>query len=364
MQFGAGYINTPAAWVSRRSADSWLTISAKDIPSFDDPAGNKLASRLNSNFAIDTHWGGRASVGLSFYSQNPEWGFFGQALLIRDGDFGQRFMPAFSIGARNIGKFKHEDRFLIGHDVRYDSAGQSDEIVVSRYDNFKTSPTLYAVATKEVPLSGYSRNGQMSMSFSLGYGNGLFRDDGGLGDQYNNRGTIAKGLFLGSRLVMHPWANGSVTVLAENDGWDWNAGAVAEWRGVTIGFYGTELEEGGRRNEAEGFNVYNYAKFNFSIGYFGNVRDIAHGMVLRSQVADLTRESQQLRYEIASRERRIEQLQKDLAEAQSTELARMEQRRQQLEQELQAERDAVKRANDRLKEIEQGRPPAKKPEGR
>lgn len=169
MQFGAGYINTPAAWVSRRSADSWLTISAKDIPSFDDPAGNKLASRLNSNFAIDTHWGGRASVGLSFYSQNPEWGFFGQALLIRDGDFGQRFMPAFSIGARNIGKFKHEDRFLIGHDVRYDSAGQSDEIVVSRYDNFKTSPTLYAVATKEVPLSGYSRNGQMSMSFSLGY---------------------------------------------------------------------------------------------------------------------------------------------------------------------------------------------------
>ena len=68
-----------------------------------------------------------------------------------------------------------------------------------------------------------------------------------------------------------------MTVLAENDGWDWNAGAVAEWRGVTFGFYGTELEAGGRRNEAEGFNVYNYAKFNFSIGYFGNVRDIAHG---------------------------------------------------------------------------------------
>ena len=115
-------------------------------------------------------------------------------------------MPAFSIGARNIGKFKHEDRFLIGHDVRYDSTGQSDEIVVSRYEDFKTAPTLYAVATKEVPLSGYSQNGRMSMSFSLGYGNGLFRDDGGLGDQYNNRGTIAKGLFLGSRLVMHPWS--------------------------------------------------------------------------------------------------------------------------------------------------------------
>ena len=368
MKFGAGYINTPAAWVSQRSADSWLTISAKDIPSFENGAGNSLASRLNSNFAIDTHWAGRASVGLSLYSQNPEWGFFGQALLVRDGDFGKSYMPSFAIGARNIGKFKHEDRFLIGHDVRYDSTGQSDEIVVSRYADFKTAPTLYAVATKEVPLSGYSQNGRMSMSFSLGYGNGLFHDDGGLGDQYNDRGTIAKGLFLGSRLVMHPWSNGSLTVLAENDGWDWNAGAVAEWRGVTVGFYGTELEEGGHKSQTEGFNVYNYAKFNFSVGYSGNVRDIAHGMVLRSQVADLTRESQQLRYEIASRERRIDQLQKDLADAQSSQLARMEQRRQQLEQELQAEREAVKRANDRLKEIEQGRPPQppvkKPPEGR
>jgi hypothetical protein len=372
LQFGAGYINTPAAWVSRRSADSWLTISAKDLPSFEDPSKNGLASRLNSNFAIDTHWGGRVSVGASLYSQNPEWGFFGQALLIREGDFDQSFMPAFSIGARNVGRFKHEDRFLIGHDVRLDSTGQYDEVVVSRYADFKTAPTIYAVATKEVPLSGYSKNGQMSMSFSLGYGNGLFREDGGLGDQYNNSGTIAKGLFLGSRLVMHPWSNGSVTFLAENDGWDWNVGAVAEWRGVTIGVYGTELEAGGRKGEAEGFNVYNYAKFNFSIGYYGNVHDIAHGVVLRSQVADLTRESQQLRYEIASRERRIEQLEKDLADARTGELARLEARRQQLEQELQAERDAVKRANDRLKEIEQGRPtrpppetPAKKPpEGR
>jgi len=367
LQFGAGYINTPAAWVSRRSSDWWLTISAKDLPSFGDQSKTGLASRLNSNFAVDTHWGGRVSVGASLYSQNPEWGFFGQGLVVRDGDFGQSFMPAISIGVRNVGRFKHEDRFLIGHDVVLDSAGKYDDVVVSRYADFKTSPTFYAVMTKEVPLSGYSQNGEMSMSFSLGYGNGLFRDDGALGDQYNNSGTIAKGLFLGSRLVMHPWSNGSVTFLAENDGWDWNAGAVAEWRGVSIGLYGTELEAGGRKGEAEGFNVYNYAKFNLSIGYFGNFRDLAHGIVLRSQVGDLTRESQRLRYEIASRERRIEELEKGLADARSGELARLEARRQQLEQELQAERDAIKRATDRLKEIEQGRTtrppeaPAKKP---
>src|SRR5687768_6576983 len=128
LQFGAGYINVPAAWVSRRSADSWLTLSAKDLPSFSDPSKNSLASRLNSNLSLDTHWAGRISVGASLYSQNPEWGAFGQALLLRDGDLG--FMPAIAVGARNIGRHNHEDRFLIGHDVVLDSSGRYDEIVV------------------------------------------------------------------------------------------------------------------------------------------------------------------------------------------------------------------------------------------
>ena len=90
----------------------------------------RTASRvaLNSNFALDTHWGGRVSLGASLYSQNPEWGAFGQALLIRDGDLG--FLPALAIGARNVGSYKHEDRFLIGHDVVLDSGGKYDDVVV------------------------------------------------------------------------------------------------------------------------------------------------------------------------------------------------------------------------------------------
>ena len=361
LQFGAGYINTPAAWVSRRTADSWLTLGAKDLPSFGDPAKNSLASRLNTNLALDTHWGGRVSLGASLYSQNPEWGAFGQALLLRDGDLG--FLPALAVGARNIGKYKHEDRFLIGHDVALNSSGSYDEIVVSRYVDFKTSPTLYAVMTKEIPLSAYSESGRNAMSLSVGYGNGLFREDGGLGDQYNNSGTIASGLFLGSRLVTHLSPNASLTVLAENDGWDWNAGVVAEWRGVTLGLYGTELEAGGRKGTAEGFNVYNYTKFNFSVGYSGNVRDISHGVVLRSRITEMTREQRRLRGEIASRERRINRLEGQLAEARQGELVRLDQRRQQLETQVQAEREAIRRATERLRELEQGsgRPPAPKP---
>jgi hypothetical protein len=362
LQFGAGYVNTPAAWVSRRTADSWLTLSAKDLPSFGDPSQSSLASRLNSNLALDTHWGGRVSIGASLYSQNPEWGAFAQALLLRDGDLG--FLPALAVGARNIGRYKHEDRFLIGHDVVLDSSGKYDGIVVSRYADFKTSPTLYAVMTKDVPLSDFSERGRTSMSVSVGYGNGLFRDDGGLGDQYNNSGTIARGLFLGSRFVTHPSANTALTVLAENDGWDWNAGLVAEWRGVSVGIYGSELEAGRRKGESEGFNVYNYTKFNFSIGYSGNVRDISHGVVLRSHITQLTREQTRLRAEIGSRERRIRRLEVQLADARQGELAKLEQHRIQLETEVRAEREAIRRASERLRELEQSgaaRPPARPP---
>jgi hypothetical protein len=361
LQFGSGYINTPVAWVSRRSADSWLTLGAKDLPSFGDPSKNSMASRLNTNLALDTHWGGRVSVGVSLYSQNPEWGVFGQAMVLRDGDFGG--WPALAIGARNIGKYDHEDRFLIGHDVVLDSGGSYEDVVAPRYESFKTAPTLYAVMTKDFPLSAYSENGQTSMSVSVGYGNGLFRDDGELGDKYNNSGTIASGLFLGSRFVTHLSPNTTLTVLAENDGWDWNAGVVAEWRGVTFGLYGTELEAGGRKGEEEGYYVYNYTKFNFALGYSGNFRDISHGVVLRSQITEMTREQQRLRGEIASRERRISKLEEQLVEARAGELARLDERRRQLETEVQAEREAIRRATERLQELERAgsRPVPPKP---
>ena len=83
-------------------------------------------------------------------------------------------------------------------------------------------------------------------SVSLGYGSGIFHDDGGLGRNYNDKGTIVKGLFLGARYAMRTSQNSNVTVLAENNGWDWNAGVVGNWRGLSLGVYGTELEEGGK----------------------------------------------------------------------------------------------------------------------
>lgn len=253
LDFGTGLIDIPVAWVSPNSSDIWVQSSAKQIPyNTAAQADLNFASRWNTNFSIDTHWAGRFSLGVSLYSQNPELGVFGQALLLKER--AQSPWPAIAVGFRNLGSFNHEDRFLVGHDL--DPAGGGD-VTASYAHDFHTAPSVYGVATKSVAV------GSGSASFSVGVGSGLFADDGKLGSAYNDKGRIAKGLFLGGRYAVHPSANTRLDFLAENNGWDWNAGVVGNWRGISLGVYGTELEEGGK-SPAKGplYTVYNYTKLN------------------------------------------------------------------------------------------------------
>ena len=124
LNFGTGLVTVPVAWVSPSSSDFWLSYGATHMNA--PPAGVGTPSHWNGNIAIDTHWLQRFDVGLSLYSNNPEWGFFGQVLAVRDGQFAS-FMPAIAVGVRNLGPFSHEERFLIGGDVAVDSAGQTHE---------------------------------------------------------------------------------------------------------------------------------------------------------------------------------------------------------------------------------------------
>jgi hypothetical protein len=289
---------------------------------------------------------------------------FGQALLIKPGQFAN--VPSLAIGVRNVGKYDHEDRLLVGHDIVLDPTDSTyNESEGPLYQGFSTSPTIYGVATQEF---GFAES--WTGSLSLGYGNGIFSDDGGLGDDYNLKGQIAEGLFFGGRLVAHPSLNTTITVLAENDGWDWNAGLIGDWRGITLGIYGTELEEGSRnpsKCDNEGLcRVYNYAKLNVSLGYSGNIIDISRGVLLRSRISELEREQQRLRSEIASRERRITGLETALRRAQAGELAEIARRRQEMEQQIEEEREAIRRATERLEQLERQRqppPPANPPGG-
>lgn len=195
LQFGTGLINIPVAWVSPNNADAWLQMSGKTINHYVDPSASNISTKWNTNISLDAHFLGRFSVGASAYSQNPEYGFFGQVLAIRPNQFG--YVPGIALGIRNVGKFKHEDRLLVGHDIALNPADSTyDEMVSVFSGEFDTSPTLYGVATQEFRLASWG-------SLSVGYGNGLFSEDGGLGKNYNAKGQIAEGLFLGGRVVGH-----------------------------------------------------------------------------------------------------------------------------------------------------------------
>ena len=360
LHHGTGLVTIPVAWVSSRSADVWLQSSAKTIPWAPDKEKHNLSSYVNTNLSIETHWAGRFSLGASYYSQNPEWGLFGQAVVLRDED--AAFLPAFAIGVRNVGNCKSQDRFFAGCDVVLQADGTYENVTPEFYENFNTRPTFYGVATKEFSTGAMIGALPGSASLSLGYGNGTFQDDGGRGELYNKSGTIVEGLFLGGRLVTHPSVNTSLMFVAENDGWDWNAGVVYDWRGITLGAYASEIEM--FSTERENSTVYNYTKFNVSLGYSGNIIDISRGVLLRSRITALTREEQRLRYEIANRERRIGVLEVALRRAQAGELASIEARRKQIESEVSAEREAIRQANERLRQIEQqqrGNPPSPTP---
>jgi hypothetical protein len=353
LQFGTGLIDIPVAWVSPNSGDIWVQSSAKRIPYGTGDASLNLASTWNTNLAIDTHWARRFSLGVSLYSQNPEVALFGQALLVREQP--DKGWPSLAVGFRNLGTLKHEDRFLIGHDVSFDSDGGSNGHVAPHAQNFQTAPSIYGAATKSFMVGG---NG--SASFTLGFGSGLFYDDGDLGDAYNDKGQIAKGLFLGGRYAVHPTENTRIDLLAENNGWDWNAGVVASWRGLSLGVYATELEEGSKSpSKGPLYNVYNYTKVNVSLGYSANVFDIARGVVLRTRVGELEREQARLRAELQSRERRVAELESQLRVAQAGELAQVAKQRQELEAQIQAEREAIKRAEERLKALQSPDQPKK-----
>jgi hypothetical protein len=349
LDFGTGLIDIPVAWISPNSSDIWVQSSAKQIPynAASSPDLN-FASRWNTNMSIDTHWAGRFSLGVSLYSQNPELGVFGQALLLKES--ADHPWPAIAVGFRNLGSFDHEDRLLIGHDVT--PSGTEGE-TASWARRFHTAPSVYGVATKSMAVGASG-----TASLTVGWGSGLFADDGDLGAAYNDKGQIASGLFLGGRYALHPTENTRLDFLAENNGWDWNAGIVGSWRGLSLGVYGTELEEGGK-NPSKGplYTIYNYAKFNLALGYSGNLHDIAHGTILRTRIAELEQEQLRLRAQIAQRQHKIEELQVALQKAQGGELAEVAKRREQLDSQIQEEQEAIKRAEERLNQL-QGGPPA------
>jgi len=349
LRYGTGLIDIPTAWISPNNGDMWLGAAGTQISC-------NGCSSWNANLTLETHWIERFSLGFSLYSNNPEWGFFGQFLALREDP--KSWQPSVSVGFRNLGPYNHEERLLIGHDVQYDSGGGTTQVNPPWAQGFHTAPTFYLVLTKDWSVG---KNG--TVGATLGYGNGIFSQDGGLGNNYNDKGTIVKGLFLGGRYAYRPSEAWSFDFMLENNGFDWNAGAVANWKGVFLGLYATELEEGGMSpSHGSMYQVYNYTKFNLTLGFSTNLFLASKGQVLRSQVAELKQQESQLNAEIANREAKIAALELQLQKAQAGELAETSKRREQLDAQIQEEKEAIRRAEERLQQLQGAqKPPAPPP---
>jgi hypothetical protein len=337
LAFGTGLVRIPVAWVSPNSGDLFASLSSLVIGG-GTYTPNATTTRWNFTETLEAHVGGRLSVGASLYSVSEQSiGAFARYLLVRQTDDGPKWLPSVAIGARNIGASQWVDRFVTGgHRVTDGVPGA----VANGLGKINGNPSLYLVMTREFK---FTKN---SASFSLGYGSGLFSNNGGLDTAYSNRGTIVKGLFLGGRMVFPLGSRTAFTFVAENDGWDWNAGALLNWGHATAGVYLTELEEGpgGPRNHT----IANFIKTGLMISYNASIPDIIRGSRQRTQAAVAQLEERRLRQEIAQRTARIRELQDQLAKASQGADKSNAALAAQLAKQLEAEREAMKAATEKL----------------
>ena len=364
LNWGSGLIDIPTAWVSPLSGDFSLNWSAKTlqtsaaIPQYDNSITGKGALQL----ALF----GRAELGMSVLSSDFEHGFYGQALILNQDDFRGKagaILPSVAFGIRNVGPYSHIDRFGLGYEETLPANGGSAPQIVpdSLHRDFKTGNTIYGVATKSFSLEDLRSSWpDIGISLTVGYGNGLFSNHGSIPVR-EYAADATGGLFYGIKTDFRPSTNTMISLMAENNAWDFNVGTALSWRGLRAGVSVTELAAGSAHLTANdpASALYRYPKVNFTIGWASNIFALLKGNVLENRAAQLRRQRDVLLADIAQRQTHIAQLQGEIRRYEAQNLLELEERRAQAQTELQTETQALHRLEERLKRIEtetQGEP--------
>jgi opacity protein-like surface antigen len=365
LYWGSGLIDIPTAWVAPLTGDFFINYTGKRFEP--DPTNTKInySNSLNSQLVFSLSGWGRLEAGYAAYSSNPEWGFFGKAMLLREDDYRDRvglahWLPSLAVGIRNVGPYKHIDRFGIGYELIPPPPGDPDFLheADELHQNLKTNNSVYGVATKGFSLAEIRPSWpDINLSFTAGFGGGLFSDDGGI----PNYGTHDRnGLFYGVKTDFSPAPNVTLSLMAEDNSWDYNLGASAVYRGIRAGVYLTELGGGSAEPDPTDLGeslVYGYQKVAFTLSWQSNVYALLRGEFLQSRAAQLERQRQALLAEIAERQQRIAALDLEINRYEAQNLLELEQRRVQAEEELRREREALRTLEERLRRIENMAPP-------
>lgn len=362
LNWGSGLVDIPVAWVAPVSGDFAATYSGRFLQQ--DPELTKLSwsTRVNQKLALSMAGWGRLDVGFAAYSENPEYGFFGKALLLNENDvaesFAHWFMPSVAVGIRNVGPYSHIDRFGSGYALlpSQDGTGNMQHQPDSLHRNFSTANTMYGVASKTWSLRQFRATmPDIDLGLTVGYGNGLFKDDGGLGSAYAHHAT--GGLFYGANMNFTPSPHLTLTVMGENNAWDYNAGVSLLYRGLRAGMYVTQIGAGSAPTFAPGRFSGDYQKVAFAVGWQSNIFALLHGDFLQRKESALLSLRQGLLAEIATRQQRIAALELEINRYEAQGLLDLEQRRAAAEVQLREERASLERLEDRLRRVEQQLPP-------
>jgi hypothetical protein len=368
LYWGAGLMDIPVAWVAPVSGDFALSYSGQSFNSAPTTPQLSEVPSMNTNGAFSLSFWGRVEIGLAIYSSNPEWGVFANGLLLDEEKFrpksgAEHWVPSLAIGLRNVGPYTHVDRYTFGYELFPAPPGSTSGTVVhdpdSLHQNFKTAMTVYGVVTKSFALNEIKDGwGKTNFSVSLGYGNGLFSDDGGLGKAYSNQST--GGIFGGIKVDFYPSERSILSFMLEQNAWQWNLGGSYDYRGLRIGLYYMNMFPGAVDTGAAA-SLYNYSKFAFSLSWQSNVLGVVHGDFLQQQEQQLQAEVASMQKEIAARQQRIAGLELEIQRYEAQNLLEIEQRRAAAEQALRQEKDALQQLEDRLQRLEQNSPTAPPP---
>ncbi|HWZ57465.1 MAG TPA: hypothetical protein VNW46_00715 [Gemmatimonadaceae bacterium] len=357
--WGTGLIDIPVASVSPLSGDFSIQYAGTgyQTSSLVPLYHNGLNSQGNLTVALF----GRAEVGVTAFSGDPEQGFSGQLMLLRERDFSPnsilRYLPNVAFGVRNVGPYPHIDRFNLGYGETVNPNGGSAPVIRadSVHRSFETNNSVYGVATKGFLLSDIKSSlPEIGIDLTIGYGDGLFSNHGNLPVKlYASNAT--GGLFYGVDATMRPTPNTLVTIMGENNAWDFNVGAQVDWRGLRAGVAVTELGAGSQKiNPTEAATaIYHYTKFAFTVGWHSNIFALFKGHFLENREAALRKERDTMLAEVAKRQGRIAELQELVKQYEAQNLLELEQRREAAQAELKAETEALHRLEERLKRVEQ-----------
>jgi hypothetical protein len=367
LYWGSGLVDIPVAWVSPLTGDFALNYSGKNFK--EDPTRTKInySNTLNSNLSFSVALFGRFEAGVAAMSSNPEQAFFARGLLIDEQYFRERggatrwLIPSVALGVRNVGPYDKIDRFGIGYDLLPPTGTNpnAQHVADSLHRAFDTGNTFYGVATKSFSLAEIRPNWpDLNLGFTVGYGNGLFKDHGDLAEA-DYAANPTGGLFYGVKTEFAPGPHMNLTLMAENNAWDYNAGASLSYRGLRAGLYFTEIGGGSAEPDTTRAHTfyYNYSKVAFTLAWQSNIFALLRGDFLQNKAAQLERRRQGLLAQITERQRRIAALELEINRYEAQNLLELEQRRAQAEAELRAEREALRRLEERLRRVETQNPP-------